>query len=196
MVELKIAVEIGNNESIQEIYRCIGASLKVAADEVDEVRIENELISVWSEGDCFPTNQLMYAFSGTLVGEENQPFSYSGTIDLNEENIKKRIDVIPYVFKTTSNIEGTDVMLQIHVELYCNGSFREIKRCLGGTINVVDVNYAYIEDELVSVWSRNDDFPTTRLMYAYSGTLDVDEAFSQSSDAFMAKTGIFDLYAE
>lgn len=90
--------------------------------------------------------------------------------------------VTPYIFKRTKDYGVVTVELSVHVELYNEGSFRQINALKGSYLGITNaVTSMEVEDKTISVWSQNDSFPTTTLLYAYSGTLVAEVGISSSS---------------
>ncbi|MGT2799525.1 hypothetical protein [Streptococcus marmotae] len=91
------------------------------------------------------------------------------------------IKVIPNLFRSghtyshtlsrSASFGRTTLQLDVHVEIYTNGSFRQINSVQGHYLGITNfITNTSIEGKDVSVWSSNG-FPTTELKYAYSGTL-------------------------
>ncbi|MCI6139463.1 MAG: hypothetical protein SOX46_09210 [Clostridiaceae bacterium] len=91
--------------------------------------------------------------------------------------------VVPYIFKRAKSYGATTVELSVHVELYKEGSFRQINALTGSYLGITtNVAPTEIEDKTISVWSQNNTFPTTELMFAYSGTLVASVSSSMSAE--------------
>lgn len=80
-------------------------------------------------------------------------------------------NISPYTFKRSVSYGGTRVEFSMNVELYNQGSFREIHSYQDGFAEVFsDVKKMRLEGFNHNVWSPNG-FPTTELYYAFNGTL-------------------------
>lgn len=100
--------------------------------------------------------------------------------------------VTPYIFKRSRKYGITTVELSVHVELYSEGSFRQINSYIDSYLGITTaVAPTEIEDHTTSVWSPGNVFPTTELMYAYSGTLlaTVDQSMSAEVSAELLGAG-------
>lgn len=88
------------------------------------------------------------------------------------ERTGARAVVTPYIFTRSTSYGRTTVQLSINVELYNDGSFRQINSLQGSYLTISSsITPTYIEGQNVNVWSPGNVFPTTELMYAYNGTL-------------------------
>lgn len=74
----------------------------------------------------------------------------------------------------TNNIGNTKIQLNIFADVWSDGPYAQINKIVGNDLNVTsDIPYIEFEDYNVNVWSAEEVYPTTRLLYAYNGTLKV-----------------------
>lgn len=80
--------------------------------------------------------------------------------------------VEPYIFIREAKYGRTKIRLSVIVELYSEGSFREINSIKGKNLVISSqIAPTVIEDKTIEVWSKNNKFPTIEILYGYSGTL-------------------------
>lgn len=139
------------------------------------------------------TNDLVITFSKLqfTIDDYNIPnpkvvYSKSGftevatVIDSDTGKVVETIEFIPDLSRATvsshtlmrsATFARTTVQLSINIELYNNGSFRQINSVQGYYLGVTNsITNTYIEGKNVNVWSPNG-YPTTSIKYAYNGTL-------------------------
>ncbi|MDD7267698.1 MAG: hypothetical protein SPL15_00555 [Lachnospiraceae bacterium] len=84
-----------------------------------------------------------------------------------------RSAVYPYTFTRTKHFGITDVYIDIAVELYNRGSFRQINSIQYHYVGVSSrISPMALVDKSSSVWSPGNKFPTIEVNYGYSGTLE------------------------
>lgn len=82
-----------------------------------------------------------------------------------------RATVTSHTLKRSATFARTTVQLSVNIELYNEGSFRQINSVQGYYLGITDsITNTYIEGQNVNVWSPNG-YPTTSIKYAYNGTL-------------------------
>ena len=80
----------------------------------------------------------------------------------------------PYMFTRSKVLGGTTVDFNVLVEIYENGSFRQINSYKDSYLQIKKaVTRTYIEDYNANVWSPKG-FPTVELFYAYNCTLNAE----------------------
>lgn len=88
----------------------------------------------------------------------------------------------PYIFRRSKSFGRTVVQLSIPVELYNNGTFRQVNYIgtpyLGITNSITSTR---IESSSSDAWAPNNKLPTTTINYAYNGTLLATVSSSSSS---------------
>ena len=103
----------------------------------------------------------------------------------------------PYTFKRSSSYGATKVELVVHVELYSEGSFRQINSLQGKTLRIAtSITNTEFENEVASVWSTTGSFPTDSLYYSYSGTLLATVSSSSSTEISAELMGAGFSYSE
>lgn len=121
--------------------------------------------------------------------------------DVNSGEVLETVEFIPDLFRSTiqshtlrrsTSYGRTTVRLSVNVELYTNGSFRQINSIQGHYLEITNaIATTYFEGQNVNVWSPSGSFPTTSIKYAYNGTLiaTVDSSISSSAKAELAGSG-------
>lgn len=135
----------------------------------------------------FTVNDYVYDNIGVSYSN-NGNIEVATVTDLDTGEIVETIELIPnmllrnsfrsvvtdshsHTLRRTFTKNRTTFQLDIHVEIYNKGSFRQINSIQGNYLGIIDaVTQTYIEGQTVSVWSSSG-FPTTRINYAVSGTL-------------------------
>lgn len=100
-------------------------------------------------------------------------------------------DVYPYTLTRSVSYGDTTVEVNMNVEIYSKGSFRQINAYEGGYLGIgTSVTDSYLEGSNLNVWSPNG-FPTTELYYAFNTTIVavVDISDSGSIQASLAGSG-------
>ncbi len=115
------------------------------------------------------------------------------------EKITNRLDLSrsyrgneAYVFSREASFGKTRVRLNIIVEMYRKGFFRQINAIRGTHLGISNsVAPTEIEDEFSDAWSEGNKFPTSKIHYAYSGTLvaGVDSSVSADVSAELLGSG-------
>ena len=83
--------------------------------------------------------------------------------------------VYPYTYIRKSTVGDTELQLSINVELYNEGSFRQINSIEGYYLGINTTSCgSYLEGQNVNVWPKNHILPSIQLFYAYNGTLAVE----------------------
>ena len=111
------------------------------------------------------------------------------TIELETPDSENNLSLYSSGVTTAKNLSRiksfglVKLKLTISVEIYNSGSFRQINDIKGKSL-VIYSTFApmHFEDKSVSVWAPNNTFPTTSVLYAYSGILiaTVDRSRSKS----------------
>lgn len=92
----------------------------------------------------------------------------------------------PYTFTRSVKYGGTTVEFSMNVELYNNGSFRQINSYQGGYVGIAtSVTNTKLEGSNHNAWSPTG-FPTLELYYAFNGTI-VAEVTSSTSTSVSAE---------
>lgn len=101
-------------------------------------------------------------------------------IDRDTGKVVETIELIPDLSRSTitshtlirsATFARTTLQLSVNIELYNNGSFRQINSVKGHYLGITNsIANTYIEGKNVNVWSPNG-YPTTSIKYAYNGTL-------------------------
>lgn len=77
-------------------------------------------------------------------------------------------------FTCTNNIGNTKIELNVSADVWSDGPYAQINKVIGNDLDVIsDIPYIEFEDYNINVWSSEEVYPTTRLFYAYNGTLKV-----------------------
>lgn len=97
---------------------------------------------------------------------------YSGAVDMAmlDQSISKQVSL--HTLRQKMTLGGVDLQLAIPVQLYQDGSFRQINTIQSWHLVVKEApSEAWFESQTVSVWPVGDQLPTTRILYAVNGTL-------------------------
>lgn len=85
---------------------------------------------------------------------------------------KEESAVGPYTFTRSKSYGKTTLTMYVNVELYSQGSFRQINSIQGSYLGITtSITDTSIEGANVNVWSEGNVFPTAKLFYAYNATL-------------------------
>lgn len=77
-------------------------------------------------------------------------------------------------FTCTNYIGNTKIQLNVSADVWSDGPYAQINKVIGNDLDVIsDISYVEFEDCNINVWSSEETYPTTRLLYAYNGTLKV-----------------------
>lgn len=88
--------------------------------------------------------------------------------------LKETGSTYPYMFTRSKVFGGTTVDFNVLVEIYENGSFRQINSYKDSYLQIKKaVTRTYIEDYNANVWSPKG-FPTVELFYAYNCSLNAE----------------------
>lgn len=91
-------------------------------------------------------------------------------------------DTYPYILTRTTSYGKTKVKLSVNVEMWSSGPYAQINSIQGKYLGIESkVTSTKIEGSNVNVWSAGNKFPTTKLLYAYNGTLVATVTSSTSS---------------
>lgn len=149
-----------------------------------------------------------YEHDNILVYNSKKGLTEVATVfDANTGEVLETIELIPnlnsgqaalrsgYTYSHTLRrravFGGTSVYLDVHVNIYTNGSFRQINSVNNSYLGISSaVTNTYIEGQAVSVYSVYG-FPTTSLKYSFSGTLVavVNNSASGSTSAELLGSG-------
>ena len=146
--------------------------ISVNADTTNDLVIKFNELQFTVEDYNIPNPEVVYSKSG---------FNEVATvIDIDTGKVVETIELIPdlsratvtsHTLKRSATFARTTVQLSVNIELYNEGSFRQINSVqdyyLGITNSITNTS---IEDKTVNVWSTNG-YPTTKIKYAYNGTL-------------------------
>lgn len=99
-------------------------------------------------------------------------------------------NVYPYTFKRSVSYGETTVEFSMNVELYNQGSFREIHSYQGGYVGISSsMTNMSLEGVNHNAWSPNG-FPTTELYYAFNGTLVAEVEVSEEASFSLELEGL------
>lgn len=101
-------------------------------------------------------------------------------IDGNTGEVIETIEFIPdlsratvssHTLRRSATFARTTVQLSVNIELYNNGSFRQINSVQGYYLGITNsITDTYIKGRNINVWPPNG-YPSTSIKYAYNGTL-------------------------
>lgn|GEM_PF-1629258 len=95
-----------------------------------------------------------------------------------------------YIFTRDASFGSTSIRLTVIVELYTNGSFRQINSIRGKHLGIVSsVAPTEIENSDLNVWGNGGKLPAVELLYGYSGTLVAKVDSSLSSEVSLELMG-------
>lgn len=78
----------------------------------------------------------------------------------------------PYVMTRSSTHAGVEVVLTISVELYSNGSFRQVNGINYTNLKIeTAMSGIVLENPAHAAWGKNYQYPATEVLYSYDGTL-------------------------
>ncbi|MFC3928812.1 hypothetical protein ACVR05_04540 [Streptococcus caprae] len=141
-------------------------------------------------------NELQFTVNDYNISNPEVIYSKSGftevatVIDSDTGEVVETIELIPdlsratvssHTLRRSATFARTTVQLSVNIELYNNGSFRQINSVQGYYLGITNsITNTYIEGQNINVWSPNG-YPTTSIKYAYNGTLTA--AISSSGSA-------------
>lgn len=131
-------------------------------------------------------NELQFTVDDYNISNPEVIYSKSGftevatVIDSDTGEVVETIELIPdlsratvtsHTLRRSATYARTTVQLSVNIELYNEGSFRQINSVQGHYLGITNsITNTYIEGQNVNVWSSNG-YPTTSIKYAYNGTL-------------------------
>ena len=146
--------------------------ISVNADTNNNLVIKFNELTFTVEDYNIPNPEVIYSKSG---------FKEVATVlDSDTGKVVETIELIPdlsratvtsHTLKRSATFARTTVQLSVNIELYNEGSFRQINSIHGYYLGITNsITNTSIEDKTIDVWSTNG-FPTTQIKYAYNGTL-------------------------
>ena len=146
--------------------------ISVNADTNNNLVIKFNELTFTVEDYNIPNPEVIYSKSG---------FKEVATVlDSDTGKVVETIELIPdlsratvtsHTLKRSATFARTTVQLSVNIELYNEGSFRQINSVHGYYLGITNsITNTSIEDKTIDVWSTNG-FPTTNIKYAYNGTL-------------------------
>ena len=146
--------------------------ISVNADTTNDLVIKFNELQFTVEDYNIPNPEVVYSKSG---------FNEVATvIDSDTGKVVETIEFIPdlsrstvtsHTLKRSATFARTTVQLSVNIELYNEGSFRQINSVQGYYLGITNsITNTYIEGQNVDVWSPKG-YPTTSIKYAYNGTL-------------------------
>lgn len=79
---------------------------------------------------------------------------------------------VPYTLTRSTVHANATIRLSISVELYNNGSFREVTSIAGCNLTIQNgESYLSLENPAAFAWGKNNILPTTEVFFSYNGTL-------------------------
>ena len=146
--------------------------ISVNADTTNDLVIKFNELQFTVEDYNIPNPEVVYSKSG---------FNEVATvIDSDTGKVVETIEFIPdlsrstvtsHTLKRSATFARTTVQLSVNIELYNEGSFRQINSIHGYYLGITNsITNTSIEDKTIDVWSTNG-YPTTKIKYAYNGTL-------------------------
>lgn len=77
-------------------------------------------------------------------------------------------------FTCINDIGNMKIELNVSADVWSDGPYAQINKVIGNDLDVIsDIPYIEFEDYNINVWSSEEVYPTTRLFYAYNGTLKI-----------------------
>ncbi|WP_449461246.1 hypothetical protein [Streptococcus suis] len=141
-------------------------------------------------------NELQFTVNDYNISNPEVIYSKSGftevatVIDSDTGEVVETIELIPdlsratvssHTLRRSATFARTTVQLSVNIELYNNGSFRQINSVQGYYLGITNsITNTYIEGQNINVWSPNG-YPTTSIKYAYNGTLTAATSSSGSA---------------
>ena len=146
--------------------------ISVNADTNNNLVIKFNELTFTVEDYNIPNPEVIYSKSG---------FKEVATVlDSDTGKVVETIELIPdlsratvtsHTLKRSATFARTTVQLSVNIELYNEGSFRQINSIHGYYLGITNsITNTSIEDKTIDVWSTNG-YPTTQIKYAYNGTL-------------------------
>lgn len=146
--------------------------ISVNADTNNNLVIKFNELTFTVEDYNIPNPEVIYSKSG---------FKEVATVlDSDTGKVVETIELIPdlsratvtsHTLKRSATFARTTVQLSVNIELYNEGSFRQINSIHGYYLGITNsITNTSIEDKTIDVWSTNG-LPTTQIKYAYNGTL-------------------------
>lgn len=146
--------------------------ISVNADTNNNLVIKFNELTFTVEDYNIPNPEVIYSKSG---------FKEVATVlDSDTGKVVETIELIPdlsratvtsHTLKRSATFARTTVQLSVNIELYNEGSFRQINSIHGYYLGITNsITNTSIEDKTIDVWSTNG-YPTTKIKYAYNGTL-------------------------
>lgn len=146
--------------------------ISVNADTNNNLVIKFNELTFTVEDYNIPNPEVIYSKSG---------FKEVATVlDSDTGKVVETIELIPdlsratvtsHTLKRSATFARTTVQLSVNIELYNEGSFRQINSIHGYYLGITNsITNTSIEDKTIDVWSPNG-YPTTKIKYAYNGTL-------------------------
>ena len=146
--------------------------ISVSADTTGDLTVKFNELQFTVEDYNIPNPEVIYSKSG---GTE-----VATVIDRDTGKVVETIELIPDLSRSTitshtlirsATFARTTVQLSLNIELYNNGSFRQINSVQGYYLGITNsIANTFIEGKNVNVWSPKG-YPTTSIKYAYNGTL-------------------------
>ncbi len=93
----------------------------------------------------------------------------------------------PHIISINKDVCGINIAFRMNVELYNNGSFRQINSYQGGFVGLTNIPMlSKIKNTSHSVWA--DKFPTDKLYYTFQGTLYI-RSYDKETNEKLEKEG-------
>ena len=128
--------------------------ISVSADTTGDLTVKFNELQFTVEDYNIPNPEVIYSKSGVT--------EVATVIDRDTGKVVETIELIPDLSRST---------ITSHIELYNNGSFRQINSVQGYYLGITNsIANTFIEGKNVNVWSPKG-YPTTSIKYAYNGTL-------------------------
>lgn len=146
--------------------------ISVSADTTGDLTVKFNELQFTVEDYNVPNPEVIYSESGVT--------EVATVIDRDTGKVVETIELIPDLSRSTitshtlirsATFARTTLQLSVNIELYNNGSFRQINSVKGYYLGITNfIANTFIEGKNVNVWSPNG-YPTTSIKYAYNGTL-------------------------
>lgn len=146
--------------------------VSIKADTTDDLVVNFSELQFTVEDYDILNPEVIYSKSGFI--------EVATVIDSDTGEVIETIEFIPdlsratissHTLRRSATFARTTVQLSVNIELYNNGSFRQINSVQGYYLGITNsITSTYIEGQNVNVWSPNG-YPTTSIKYAYNGTL-------------------------
>ncbi len=109
------------------------------------------------------------------------------TINIKRIETRSGDNTYAYILSRSKVYAGYTIKLDVHVEMYSYGSFRQINSVEGAYLTIADaVTNIVFEDEEVNAWAPNKIYPATEILYSFSATLMATVTEETSSEATAA----------